>query len=304
MGAVEFGEAVRVARKMRGSPIEKDAEARVVAAIDKVHEIGGSAVAAGGGKIADGLVAPGAVEGMLHDGEQLDVGIAEFLYVGDELIAQFAIGEPAAAFFWDAAPGAEMDFVDGDGFLEPIRLGALGNPRGVIPLIGIQVGDDRTGLRAQLGAEGVGIGLERDHVSVGADDFVFVDGAFIQFGDKKLPNSGGAASAHRIYTAIPMIEIANYADAATAGRPDGEIDAAHTFESLNVCAELIVGVVVAAFAHQVQIEFAEEEWEGVSIELLEGCAGGEAILNAVGRRRGAILLSFGKRGFKEAVGTE
>src|SRR6267154_4516224 len=101
-----------------------------------------------------------------------------------------------------------------------------------------------------------------------------------------------------------MIEIANYADAAAAGRPDREIDAAHAFESLNVRAELVVGVIVAAFTHQVQIEFAEEERERVSIELLEGCAGGEAILNAIGGGCGAILLSFGKRGFKEAVGAE
>src|SRR5258708_4460859 len=101
-----------------------------------------------------------------------------------------------------------------------------------------------------------------------------------------------------------MIEIADNAYAATAGRPDSEIDAAHAFESLNVCAELIVGVVVATFTHQVQIELAEEEWKGVSIELLQGCAGGEAILNAIGGGCGAILLSLGKRGFKEAVGTE
>src|SRR5258707_4030322 len=101
-----------------------------------------------------------------------------------------------------------------------------------------------------------------------------------------------------------MIEIADDAHAAAAGRPDSEIDAANAFESLNVCAELIVGVVVAAFTHQVKIEFAEEEWERVSIELLQGCAGGEAILNAVGGGCGAILLSFGERGFKEAVGPE
>src|SRR5882762_8818730 len=93
MGAVELGEPVRVARKMRWSPVEKDSQASVVAAIDKVHEISGGAVAAGGSEVADGLVAPGAVEGMLHDGEQLDVGIAEFFYVRDELIAEFTIGD-------------------------------------------------------------------------------------------------------------------------------------------------------------------------------------------------------------------
>src|SRR5882757_9444969 len=101
-----------------------------------------------------------------------------------------------------------------------------------------------------------------------------------------------------------MIEIADYADAACAGRPDREIDAADAFESLNVGSELVVGVVVAAFAHQVEIKLAEEEGKGVRVELLEHGAGGEAILNAVGRWCGAILLSFGERGFKEAVGTE
>src|SRR5882762_2407811 len=179
MSAIKLSQAVRIAREMCWCPIEKDSEASVVAAVDKVHEISGSAVAAGGGEVADGLVAPGTVEGMLHDGEQLDVGIAKFLYVGDELIAEFAISEPAAALFWDTAPSAEMDFVNGDRFLEPVRLGALGDPSGVIPLIGIQVGDDGASLRAELGAEGVRISLERDHVSVGADDFVFVDGAFV-----------------------------------------------------------------------------------------------------------------------------
>ena len=75
------------------------------------------------------------------------MGIAEFLYVRNELIAEFAIGEPAAALFRDATPSAEMDFVNGDRFLEPIRLGAVGDPSGVIPPIGIQVGDDGAGLR-------------------------------------------------------------------------------------------------------------------------------------------------------------
>ena len=87
MRAVELGKAVSVAREMRRRPIENDTEAGLVTAIDEFHEFGGSAVAAGGGKVAEGLVAPGAVEGMLHDGEQLDVRVAEILDIGDQLVA-------------------------------------------------------------------------------------------------------------------------------------------------------------------------------------------------------------------------
>src|SRR5882762_9568756 len=95
MSAVELREAVSVAREVRGSPIEQDANAFLVAAVDKFLKIRGRAEAAGGGVIAEGLVAPGAVKGMLHDGEQFDVGVAEIFDVWNELVGEFAIGEPA-----------------------------------------------------------------------------------------------------------------------------------------------------------------------------------------------------------------
>src|SRR6267378_1384821 len=94
MGAVELREAMRVARKMRGSPIENDADSGLMATIHKFHEFGGRAITAGGGEIAERLITPGAVEGVLHDGEQLDVGVAETFHIRDELIAKLAVGQP------------------------------------------------------------------------------------------------------------------------------------------------------------------------------------------------------------------
>src|SRR6266513_2402053 len=91
MRAVELGEAVSVTREIRGRT-----------------------VAAGGSKIAESLVAPGTVEGMFHDGEQFDVRIAEVFVVRYELLAQFAVAQPSIVVFGHAAPGAGMDFVDGD----------------------------------------------------------------------------------------------------------------------------------------------------------------------------------------------
>jgi len=120
VSAVEAGQAVIVAGEMSGSPVEKDADAGGVAGVDEEHEVGGGAVAGGGGEIAEGLVAPGGVEGMLHDGEKFDMGIAHLEDVGNELCGEFAVGEPAIVFAGDAAPGAEMNFVDGDGGLDPV----------------------------------------------------------------------------------------------------------------------------------------------------------------------------------------
>ena len=38
-GAIEMTEAVIIARKVRGHPVEDHADARLMAAIDKIHEI-------------------------------------------------------------------------------------------------------------------------------------------------------------------------------------------------------------------------------------------------------------------------
>ena len=57
-GAVEVDQAVSVAREMRGHPIDNYADARLMAAIDEIHEIFGSAEARRGSEITDHLVAP------------------------------------------------------------------------------------------------------------------------------------------------------------------------------------------------------------------------------------------------------
>src|SRR5277367_4939137 len=129
--AIELRQAEGVTGKMRGSPVQKNAYAGLVAAVDKLHKLSGRAVAAGGSEIADGLVAPGTVERVLHDGKQLDMCVAEVFDVRNELIAQFAVVEPAVVVFGHAAPGAEVDFVDGDWRFEPILLRTLEHPQTV-----------------------------------------------------------------------------------------------------------------------------------------------------------------------------
>ena len=60
----------------------------------------------------------------------------------------------------------------------------MGNPIGVIPFVVIEARYDRAGVGAKFGAEGVGIGLEREDVAAGANDFIFVDGALVELGEK------------------------------------------------------------------------------------------------------------------------
>ena len=69
-------------------------------------------------------------------------------------------------------------------------------------------------------------------------------------------------------------------------------------------AEFVVSVVVAAFAHEVEIEFGEQIGEGVSVVKLEGRAFVGATEEFVAGRRGRIRLLGGEDGFEESFGAK
>ncbi len=147
MRPVELGEAKGVAREVGRCPVEKHANAGLVAAVDELHEFRRRAVAACRCIISDCLVAPRAVEGMLHDREQLEVGVSKFLYVGNELFGEFVVSEPAVAFVGITAPTSEVNLVNRDRLFEPWRGLALRDPVGVRPLVCVESGDDGAGVR-------------------------------------------------------------------------------------------------------------------------------------------------------------
>ncbi len=178
------------------------------------------------------------------------------------------------------------------------------DPLSVIPLIIVEVGDDGAGIGPQLRAEAVGIGLEREYLAVGADDFVFVDGALSELRLEDFPNAGGAAGAHGMHTAIPAIEIADHADAFCAGSPNGKVHARDAFKNFYVGAEFFVRVGVAAFAHEVKIEFGEEIGERIGVIDFEGFALMGAALDFVAGGRGSCGLAGRPRSFEEAFGAE
>ncbi len=86
--------------------------------------------------------------------------------------------------------------------------------------------------------------------------------------------------------AVPTVEIAYDADPFCAWGPDGKMNAANAFESNHMGAELFVGVVVTAFAHEIQIKLTEHDRKGIGVENLEGIAGVGSSLNLVTARSG------------------
>ena len=59
----------------------------------KIFEILRASETRSRGKISAALIAPGAVKGMLGDRHELDMGISQPLYIGDELVCYFSVVE-------------------------------------------------------------------------------------------------------------------------------------------------------------------------------------------------------------------
>src|SRR5260370_13080638 len=95
------------------------------------------------------------------------------------------------------------------------------------------------------------MGVGGEYAAVGPDEFILVDGAFVELGEEDFPNARRAASAHGVDATVPAIEVANDTDAASAGSPNGEVNAVNAFEGNNVSAEFFVSVVVAACAPRI-----------------------------------------------------
>lgn len=137
-----------------------------------------------------------------------------------------------------------------------------------------------------------------------ANDFIFVNGAGAELGKEQLPDAGRAAIAHGMDAAVPAIEVADDADATSAGRPDGEVHAGDTIDGFDVGAELFVGVVVTAFAHEVEVEFSEEKREGVGVEIFGDFAVTRAEANAIAGRGRGEFTGAGENSFEKTFRTQ
>ena len=81
MRAIEKTEPMAVSRKVRGDPVQDHPDIMAMQFVDQKHQVLGRAIASGGSEISCGLVSPGTEEGMIHDGEKLDMGEAHLLKV-------------------------------------------------------------------------------------------------------------------------------------------------------------------------------------------------------------------------------
>jgi hypothetical protein len=238
--AVEATQTVFVGREMRRYPVDQHAQTGGMAGADELAEAGRAAVTGGGGVKPERLIAPGTVEGMFGNRQQLKMGEAQVDDVGDQRFGQaLPVGKAAIV---GAPPGSQVHFVDRQRRAEQVAgRDGHGCDRW-------RQGADHRGRRwPQLGFEAVGIGLEGQQMAVARADFVFVTGAGAHPGQEDLPGTTFAAQAHRVATAVPVIEVTDDADPLGVRRPDGECRSGDAVDFAEVRAEALEGAQVRTF---------------------------------------------------------
>ena len=95
--AVKACQCKIILREMRRHPVQNDGNAVLMAGIHKLLKFVRTAIAARRGIIARHLIAPAAVKGMLLHRQHLDMRIAHFLHIGNQLLRQLRIAQKTIA---------------------------------------------------------------------------------------------------------------------------------------------------------------------------------------------------------------
>src|SRR5260370_21499219 len=157
-------------------------------------------------------------------------------------------------FFRHAAPGTQVDFVNGHGRIQGLSPRTPAEPILVVPVGVTNLANDGSGLRAHFRAESERVCLQGQDLTPAGYNLILVDFAFPDARKKDFPNACRASDAHRMAAPVPSVQVAHHAHTPRIGSPDGKRYAAHPLNLLEMGAQLVVSPVMRAFAQKVKIK--------------------------------------------------
>ena len=234
-GAVKQRQGEVIGREVARHPVEDHVQARGVRGVEEVAEIFPGTKATGRRVQPGGLIAPAAVERMFVNRQQLEMGEAHPLHVGHQPIGQFAVAQPEMVIGM-TTPGAEVDFINRN---RCIKLVGLLTGRRLLNFLR-QAADQRGGFRAHLRFKSIRVGFH-PQVPVGVNQLELIQLAVVRAGNKQLPDARLFAQAHRVATAIPVVELTDHRHPTGVRRPDGKARPGHPVHDVGMGAQGFVG---------------------------------------------------------------
>src|SRR5579871_2688868 len=181
---------------------------------------------------------------MLADGQELDMRIAHLFDIGWQFLRQFFIRKKAPAFFCAAAPGTQVHFINRQRSVKRLAFFAAVQPVGILPLILVQIEDNRGSCRAHFGIEAVWVGALGVIALEVRDNGILITFTHAKVRDKEFPNAAIVAALHGMPSPIPLIEIADDADALRARCPDDKMHPLDAIYLAWVRAHLLVDLMM------------------------------------------------------------
>ncbi len=223
-----------------------------------MHEVLRRAVPARGREVARDLVAPGAVEGVLHHGHELHVREARVLEVFRKIGGQLAVGERTVVLLRRPSPGPHVEFVHGEGRPERIPGVPLLHPLVVAPVVS-EVPDEGGGAGRRLPGKREGIALVAAVAVVTGYDVILVQSAVADAGDEPFPDARAVVTDGELMAVVvPAVEVADHRDPGRVRRPDREERAVRFVDAHEVRAQLLVEPEMVPFLEEVDIMLRQQ----------------------------------------------
>ena len=96
-------------------------------------------------------------------------------------------------------------------------------------------------------------------------NLILVERSFAQARHEQFPETAGDVLPHGMAAAVPVVEIADHADARGVGGPDGEVHAVDAVDLPQLRPQPVVALPVPAFVQQVEVVVGQQVRKGVGI---------------------------------------
>src|SRR5579883_2520446 len=244
---------------MRRHPVEQYANTLLMQVIDEVLKILRRPETTGWSIIPGYLIPPGAIIGILGDGEQLDMSKSHLLDIGCQHVGQLAISREARLPrhvlplpFKHMPPRARMDLIDGYWLRQRLPFGALLYPRLILSPVTMNICDNACCVWAQFKGKSVRARL-LCHVMTGfAGNRKFIKSADLCSWNETFPDAQiTMAQVHRVFSSLPAVKVAYYRDLLGMRRPDGKIGARYFVDGAGMGSHFFIEKIMLSLPEQV-----------------------------------------------------
>ncbi len=257
--SVKLDQALGILREVRRHPVQDNADLVLVQVVDHVLEILRRSIAGGRCIVARDLIAPGSIQRMLGNADQLDMGISHVLDVLGDAFSKLTVVVEALRILLTVGmlhPGARVHLIDGKGGLVGREFLPVLHPGGIVPFVA-DIRDAGGRARTLLCPEAIGICLVQPSAIL-CDDQIFVQLSHVCSGDEGLIDADLRDLHHIVGGLIPAVEFADNIYGGSVRCPYGKPGTFHAIDPGRMCAHLLIDVIVGRMIKKILIQIGKD----------------------------------------------